>query len=147
MSITTSLPVSWTLDHIGIAVSDLENALKPYIEIAGFSLEEREALHEMGIDIAFISSSDGQVIELLAPQTTNANSALSRFLAKRGQGLHHICYRVHDINLELKRLNDSGIRCIDRQPRNGSRGTLIAFLHPDSFNGVLIEISQKIAAL
>lgn len=130
---------SWKLDHIGHAVHDLEVALKTYQERGNLQLLERESVPTHGVDVAFLESGSG-LIELLAPQSEN--SLLSRFLQKHGEGLHHLCFEVSDIESELAKLKQRGDRLVDETPRPGSRGCLVAFLHPSVFSGVLVELCQ-----
>lgn len=130
----------WTFDHIGIAVPDLEPAISMYVNTAGLTLACEETVREHGVKVAFLATQNGELIEILAP--LSEETQLSRFLQKRGPGLHHVCYKVKDIDFELSRLALAGMRLIDLQPRPGSRGTRIAFIHPSSMGGVLVEICQ-----
>lgn len=127
------------LDHVGIAVSNLDAALEEHRKHFGFQLDSREVVESQKVEIAFIRLPN-TLIELLAP--TDDTSPLARFLAKRGPGLHHLCYRVDDIVAELDRLAASGVELIDRAPRSGAHGTRIAFLHPRSMGGVLVELCE-----
>jgi methylmalonyl-CoA epimerase len=133
----TSQVQGWEVDHIGIAVADLEAAIALYTTTPGASVTLRETVVEQGVQLAFISTG-GAKLELLAP--LNDSSTLAKFIAKRGPGLHHICYRVDDIESELSRLKASGATLIDSTPRHGAGGTRIAFISPKSFNGVLTEL-------
>jgi methylmalonyl-CoA/ethylmalonyl-CoA epimerase len=130
----------WRLDHVGIAVHNLEQAINLYSRTAGTAVTLREALPAQGVELAFLNTG-GAKIELLAP--LHQNCTLARFLDKRGPGLHHLCYEVSDIKAELTRLS-SEQRCalIDSEPRHGAGGTLIAFINPRSFEGVLTELCQ-----
>lgn len=130
---------TWQIDHIGIAVSDLDKAIDHYQQTTGANPGPRESLAEHGVEIVFIEL-PGSKIELLAP--LDDQSVLTRFIQKRGVGLHHICYRVENIHAELQRLRESGYRLIDDKPRPGAGNSLIAFIHPLSCNGVLTEICQ-----
>ena len=130
-----------TLDHVGVAVADIEAAIREYETNFGFTLELREELPDHGVRVAFLNLGNTS-IELLSP-LGNAG-ALQKFMDSHGPGLHHVCYRVEDIKLELKRLEGSGVRLIDKVPRPGARHTLVAFLHPKSLGGVLTEICQYI---
>jgi methylmalonyl-CoA/ethylmalonyl-CoA epimerase len=134
---------TWHIDHIGIAVSDLDKAIDHYQQTTGACPGQREALAEHGVEIAFIEL-PGSKIELLAP--LDDQSMLARFIKKRGVGLHHICYRVENIHAELQRLRKSGYRLIDDTPRPGAGNTLIAFIHPLSCDGVLTEICEYSAS-
>lgn len=132
-----------TIDHIGIAVADLPGALKLYADTLRWVELARERNEHSGVELVFLGSAEGTTIELLAP--LHEQSQISRFLADRGPGLHHICYRVPNISTELQRLKKLGARLIDEAPRPGARNTLIAFLHPQSFGGVLTELCQYTA--
>ncbi|MFN8389764.1 MAG: methylmalonyl-CoA epimerase [Bdellovibrionota bacterium] len=127
----------WKLDHIGHAVQDLTAATAFYTETLGFSVECRETLEEQRIDIVFCRMND-TLVELLAP--LEGDKVLSSFLQKRGPGLHHICYRVASVSSELRSLSAAGVKLIDQEPRLGSRNLQVAFLHPSSCAGVLIEL-------
>jgi methylmalonyl-CoA epimerase len=131
--------ISLPIDHIGIAVSDIDQGLILYKNCAGLKLTHREILKSENIEVAFLEGA-GPTIELIS--TKEINSPLGKFLAKRGPGLHHICFRSTDIKLELSRLSALGFTLIDQTPRLGSRGKQIAFIHPKSTAGTLIEICQ-----
>lgn len=127
------------LDHIGIAVEDLDAAIQAY-ETLGFSAESIDDVPGFGVKVAFLPMESGSV-ELVQPVTDD--SAMARYLQKRGGGIHHLCFEVLDIRMALKRLEEAGVELIDKLPRNGAHGTLVAFLHPKSTGGVLIELTQK----
>ena len=129
----------WSIDHIGIAVTDLDQALRFYQMTTGAEVSLRERLDSQGVELVFIDTGEAK-IELLAP--LRPDSALGKFLQKRGPGLHHVCYRVTDIRKELKRLADMGVKLIDSEPRSGAGGTQIAFLHPSSCIGTLTELCE-----
>lgn len=131
------------LDHVGIAVTNLDSALDEHRKHFGFSLESREVISSQRVEVAFIRLPN-TLLELLAP--TDNDSPLARFLSKRGPGLHHLCYRVDDIERELTRLKSIGVELIDASPRPGAHGTRIAFLHPKSNGGVLIELCEHPSA-
>lgn len=128
---------SWRIDHIGHVVSDLQPAVDFYLKKLGFRLECEEHLSEQKLDLVFLRSEQA-LIELLCPRPDNV--ILNKFLKNRGPGLHHIAYRVPDVNTELNRLKTAGLRLIDKSARAGSRGTEVAFIHPQSTYGVLIEL-------
>lgn len=134
-----STPTTWTVDHIGIAVSDIEAAISLYASTAGASVTLREKLVDRGVELAFLNTG-GTKIELLMPLQDDTH--IARFLAKRGPGLHHICYKVDNIRKEMDRLGQLGAKLIDSTPRTGATGTIIAFLEPDSFSGVLTELCE-----
>ena len=127
------------LDHIGIAVSDLDKSIQQYVSDFGCTLKSREKIPSQKVEAVFLSGPT-TMIELLVP--TEKGSTLSKFIEKRGTGLHHLCYRVNDIEGELKRFGQLGYRLIDSAPRSGAHGTKISFLHPKSVDGVLIELCQ-----
>ena len=127
-----------TLDHIGIAVKSLD-AAKIY-EALGLSIEHIETVSTQGVRTAFLSAGDAS-IELLEP--TGPESTVAKFIEKRGEGVHHICFRVDDIEVHLARLKAQGYRLINEAPVPGAHGCRVAFLHPAAGNGVLIELSEK----
>jgi len=128
------------LDHIGIAVNDIDAALELYRDKLGFEVGAIDEVPGFGVKVAFLPLGEGQV-ELVMPVTED--SAIAKFLDKRGPGFHHLCFRVDDIRAELARLEEMGIELVDKEPREGAHGTLVAFLHPKSTGGVLIELAQK----
>ena len=127
------------LDHIGIAVEDIETAAEAY-EKLGFTVESVDDVPGYGVKVAFLPMESGAV-ELVQPVAEE--SAMAKFLAKKGQGIHHLCFEVDDIRAELARLAEAGVQLVDAEPREGAHGTLVAFLHPKSTGGVLIELAQK----
>jgi methylmalonyl-CoA epimerase len=127
------------LKHIGIAVSDLEEALAFYEEAFGLMAERIVALEERDVRVAFLPLGNTK-IELLEPL---GEGALSRFLERRGEGLHHIALGVSDIHSSLKRMKETGIRLVDKVPRPGAEGGLVAFLHPQSTRNVLVELCEE----
>jgi methylmalonyl-CoA/ethylmalonyl-CoA epimerase len=127
-----------TLDHIGVAVKSLD-AAKIY-EALGLTIDHVETVGTQGVRAAFLSTGDAD-IELLEP--TSPDSAVARFIEKRGEGIHHICFRVDDIESQLVRLKAQGYRLINEAPVAGAHGCRVAFLHPAAGNGVLIELSEK----
>lgn len=127
------------LDHIGIAVRSLD-AAKIY-EALGLKIEHTEVVASQGVKTAFLSVGDSN-LELLEP--TGPESTIAKFIEKRGEGIHHICLRVDDIEAHLARLKAEGYRLINESPVPGAHGCRVAFLHPAAGNGVLIELSEKI---
>jgi methylmalonyl-CoA epimerase len=127
------------LDHVGIAVRALDEAIPLYESIAGAVAYGRERVESQGVEVAFVGTGDGR-LELLAP--TRDDSAVARFLERRGPGMHHLCYRVPDVAAELARYRSAGARLIDDAPRPGAAGHLVAFIHPKSTGGVLLELLQ-----
>ena len=126
------------LDHIGIAVRSLD-AVKIY-EALGLTVEHTEVVASQGVRTAFLSVGDSN-LELLEP--TGPDSPIAKFIEKRGEGIHHICLRVDDIDEQLARLKERGYRLINETPVPGAHGCRVAFLHPAAGNGVLIELSEK----
>ena len=127
------------LDHVGIAVRSLDESLPLFEAIAGAPGYGRETVESQGVEVAFIGTGAGR-IELLAP--TRDDSPVARFLAKRGPGMHHLCYRVPDLAAALRDYKSRGYELIDREPRTGAHGHQVAFLHPKSTGGVLVELLQ-----
>ena len=125
------------IDHIGIAVSNLEEALKFYEGVLGMNLQGTEIVEEQKVKVAFLPVGDTE-IELL--ESTDKDGPIARFIEKKGEGIQHIAYRVDDIEKEIEEMKQKGIRMIDEVPRYGAGGAKIAFLHPKSTNGVLIEL-------
>jgi len=128
-----------TLDHVGIAVPSLDEALPLWEALVGAEGSGREAVASQGVEVVFVGSGAGRV-ELVAP--TRADSAIARHLERRGSGMHHLCYRVPDLRAALEEYAREGYDLIDREPRPGAHGHLVAFLHPRSTGGVLIELLQ-----
>lgn len=135
---STFAPGDRPLDHVAIAVSSIDTAAHLFQQISGEAGAPVEELPAQGVRVAFC----GQVelLEPLGPQTT-----VGRFLARRGQGLHHIAYRTQDLQADLDHLAAQGVELIDSKPRPGARGHLVAFLHPKSTGGVLVELVQSTA--
>jgi len=133
--------VKATLDHIGIAVSDLSQALAFYRDALGLEVEAPEEVPSQRVRAHFVPVGEA-AIELLEP--TAADSPIAKFIEKRGPGLHHVTLRVDDIRGALARLKDRGVRLIDESPREGAEGALIAFIHPASTHGVLVELKQRL---
>ncbi len=127
------------IDHTGIAVARLDEAIPFYHDVLGLSVVHREALAEQGVDAAILEVGDSHV-ELIAP--LSAESSVARFLDRHGPGLHHLAYRVRDIDAAIAALRDAGARLIDSQPRIGVRGSRVAFVHPSATGGVLTEIVE-----
>jgi methylmalonyl-CoA/ethylmalonyl-CoA epimerase len=132
-------PMLDLIDHVGVAVEDLDSALALYRDALGMTAVHREVVEEQGVEAVLLDVGDGHV-ELLRP--LSAETAVGKFLARRGPGLHHIAYRVADVEEALDQLSAAGLRLIDEHARNGIRGSRVAFLHPASTGGVLTEIVQ-----
>ena len=128
------------LDHVGIAVKDLAAAVAFYRDALGFEIEAPEEVESQRVRAHFIPAG-GSSLELL--EATAPESAIAKFVEKRGPGLHHITLRVDDIHAALAQLRDRGVRLVDPQPRAGAEGALVAFIHPSSAHGVLVELKQN----
>ena len=131
------------VDHIGIAVRKLEERQEFYMEWLGLSANrhEIEEVPEQKVRVLSIDLGGGVRIELLEP--TDDSSPIARFIEKRGEGIHHLALRVRNIRAALNRLKNEGVRLIDEKPRRGAGGNLIAFVHPKSTGGVLLELCEK----
>jgi len=126
--------------HVGVAVADLDEAISSYERLFGAELAGRQTQEQQGVEAASLVVGNGHV-ELLAPLA--ADTAVGRFLARRGPGMHHVAYEVDDISAELARLEGEGARLIDATPRRGLFGTEVAFVHPESVHGVLSELVAR----
>ena len=127
------------VDHVGVAVDDLEAALVLYRDTLGMLLVHRETVAEQGVEAALLDVGESH-IELLSP--LGPDTAVGKFLARKGPGLHHVAYRVDSVDDALAALSKAGMRLIDEQPRTGIRNSRVAFVHPSSTGGVLTEIVQ-----
>jgi methylmalonyl-CoA/ethylmalonyl-CoA epimerase len=127
------------IDHVGIAVADLDDSVERYRRTLGVEPTHRERVEDQGVEevLFAVGTSFIQLIGALGPDTP-----VGAFLSKRGPGVHHVAYRVDDIAATLARLRDEGVEPIDEVPRRGSRDTLIAFVHPKDMEGVLVELVQ-----
>ena len=141
-----------TLDHIGIAVTNITEALGFYRDALGLDIEPRKNTEQHGtaeevpsqrVRVHFIPVGES-ALELL--EATDSNSPIAKYIAKRGPGLHHITLRVDDIAAALARLKERGVRLIDDAPRPGAQGSLVAFIHPSSAHGVLVELMQALSS-
>lgn len=128
------------LTHVGIAVKKLENSSELFSKLLNTNCEHTEEVTEQKVRVSFFRIGDGG-IELLEP--TGADSPIARFIEKRGEGVHHLSFEVDDLEAEIARLKQEGFQMIDEKPRVGADAYRVAFLHPKSTNGVLVEISQK----
>jgi methylmalonyl-CoA/ethylmalonyl-CoA epimerase len=131
------------LDHVGIAVPSLDEALPVWEALVGTPGSGRERVDAQGVEVVFVGSGPGRV-ELLAP--TRADSPVARFLERRGSGMHHLCYRVPDIGAALREFREAGYGLIDEEARAGAHGHRVAFLHPRSSTGVLVELVEVTGA-
>jgi methylmalonyl-CoA/ethylmalonyl-CoA epimerase len=130
------------IDHIGVAVEEIEPALELYRDSFRLELAHREVVEEQGVEAVLLDSGENHV-ELLAP--LSPDTPVGRFLAAKGPGLHHVAYQVTDIDATLQALKNAGLQLIDQEPRTGIRESRVAFLHPRSTGGVLTEIVQPAA--
>jgi methylmalonyl-CoA epimerase len=127
------------IDHVGVAVEDLDGAIALYQDSLGMPLAHRETVESQGVEAVLLDVGEGHV-ELLKP--LGDDTAVGKFLAKRGPGLHHVAYAVEDIDKALEELKEAGIQLIDEEARVGIRGSRVAFCHPKSTGGVLTEIVE-----
>lgn len=130
------------IDHIGVAVEEIEPALELYRDSFRLEFAHREVVEEQGVEAVLLDTGENHV-ELLAP--LSPDTPVGRFLAAKGPGLHHVAYQVTDIDATLQALKNAGLQLIDQEPRTGIRESRVAFLHPRSTAGVLTEIVQPAA--
>jgi methylmalonyl-CoA/ethylmalonyl-CoA epimerase len=127
------------IDHLGVAVHDLEAAIQRWQGVLGLELAHREVVRDQGVEVAKLPVGESAV-ELICP--VDQTGSVAKFLEKRGDGLHHVCFAVADLEGALSRLKQAGVRLVDDKPRIGAGGDLIAFIHPSATNGVLTELKQ-----
>lgn len=130
-----------TLDHIGIAVGDVNAALAFYRDALGLEIDGTEDVPSQRVRAHFVPVGEA-TLELL--EATSPDSPIAKYVEKRGPGIHHVTLRVDDIHAALDRLKARGVRLIDQEPRPGAEGALIAFVHPASTHGVLVELKQRL---
>jgi methylmalonyl-CoA/ethylmalonyl-CoA epimerase len=145
MGLMTSAPAGpagllTEIDHVAIAVHDLEAAIQYYADVYGATVDHREIVESDGVEEALLKVADSY-IQLLTP--TREDSPVAKYLEKRGEGLHHIGYRVADCAVALEAVKAAGGKVIDQAPRPGSRGTTVAFIHPKTTFGTLVELVQE----
>jgi methylmalonyl-CoA/ethylmalonyl-CoA epimerase len=128
------------IEHVALAVADLEAAIRLYKDVWGLPLEHRETVEEQGVEEAMFRLGDSY-LQLMAP--LGPDTVIGKFIEKRGEGLHHIAYEVDDIESALAELKKTGAHLIDETPRPGSRNTRVAFVHPKENRGVLVELVEK----
>ena len=128
------------IEHIGIAVSNLEEAIKTYEQLLGTPCYKQEEVSSEGVKTAFFQVGESK-IELL--EATTETSPIASFIAKKGQGIHHIAFDVTDIESSMAELKNQGFQLLNEQPKSGADNKLVAFLHPKSSNGVLVELCQE----
>ncbi len=127
------------IDHIGVAVEDIDEAVTLYRDRLGMHEQHRETVEEQGVDAVLLEIGEGHV-ELISPLA--ADTAVGKFLERYGPGLHHVAYQTDDIDARLDELREAGLRLIDEEPRTGIRGSRVAFVHPKATGGVLTEIVE-----
>jgi methylmalonyl-CoA/ethylmalonyl-CoA epimerase len=127
------------IEHIGIATPRLEEALRFWRDALGLEVRHTETVEEQGVRVAMLPAGEPR-IELLEP--TGADSPVAKFIERRGPGIHHVAVRVPDIRAALSRLKEGGARLVDEEPRRGAGGCLVAFVHPSSSGGVLLELVE-----
>lgn len=128
------------IEHIGIAVSNLEDAIKTYTELLNTPCYKTEEVASEGVKTAFFQIGDSK-IELL--EATHDDSPIAKFIAKKGQGIHHIAFDVTDIEASMATYKEKGFQLLNETPKNGADNKLVAFIHPKSANGVLVELCQE----
>lgn len=130
------------IEHVAIAVADLDAAVEHYGRVWGLEVSHRERVEDQGVEEAMLPLGDShlQLLGATSPETT-----VGRFLERRGEGLHHIAYEVEDLEAALEDLRRRGVELIDETPRRGGRGHMVAFVHPKSNHGLLVELVQKAA--
>jgi methylmalonyl-CoA/ethylmalonyl-CoA epimerase len=129
------------IEHIGIAVADMEQAVKTYEQLLQTPCYKKEQVASEGVKTAFFQLADSK-IELL--EAMNEDSPIAKFILKKGEGIHHIAFEVEDIVAEMKRLSALGYQVLNEQPKRGADNKLVCFLHPKSAHGVLVELCQEI---
>jgi methylmalonyl-CoA/ethylmalonyl-CoA epimerase len=131
------------IDHVGIACRSLDAAVERYTGVFGLTVTSQEVNHEQGVREAMLATDSGSsYVQLLEP--LSEDTPVGKFLARRGEGLHHVGYVVADVTTALAEIGGAGVRLIDSQPRHGSLGASIAFLHPGDLGGVLTELVQPL---
>lgn len=128
------------VDHIGVAVKNLDETLKFYKDVLGLELHGTEVVEEQKVKVAFLPVGDTEV-ELL--ESTDENGPIARYIEKKGEGMQHIAFRVDNIEKAIEEMKEKGIRMIDEKPRYGAGGAKIAFCHPKSTHGVLVELCER----
>ena len=129
------------IDHIGIAVTDIDEAVNTYERLLGRECYKREIVEDQKVDTAFFRTGQSKV-ELLG--ATNEESVIAKYVSKRGEGMHHVAFEVEDIHAEMDRLQKEGFTLLSKEPKQGADNKLVAFVHPKDNNGVLVELCQSI---
>ena len=128
------------IEHIALAVADLDAAVAHYADVWGLEVSHRERVEDQGVEEAMLPLGES-FLQLLGP--TGPDTTVGKFIAKRGEGLHHIAYEVDDLGTSLAALKEKGVPLIDEAPRLGGRGHMVAFVHPKGNHGLLVELIQK----
>jgi methylmalonyl-CoA epimerase len=128
------------IDHVGIAVKDLAAAIKFYEGLLGLKVTDTEVVEDQKVKVAFLPTGDSEV-ELL--ESTTSEGAIAKYIEKNGEGIQHIAFRVDNLAERLADLKEKGVRLIDEKPRRGAGGAMIAFLHPKSTSGTLVELCER----
>ena len=134
--------MSFSLDHIGIAVKSIQESLAFYVIALGLKVSKVETVTDQQVNVAFLDTGSCH-IELLEP--TSEDSPIAKFISKRGPGIHHVCLQVNELAKLLPQLESLGFILIDKEPRQGAENKMIAFVHPKSTGGVLLELSEPMA--
>lgn len=129
------------IDHVGIAVSNLEEAIETYEKLLNTDCYKQEVVKEQKVNTAFFQTGESKV-ELLG--ATSPDSVIATYIEKKGEGMHHVAFEVDDIRAEIKRLKDEGFTVLNEEPKKGADNKLVAFVHPKDNNGVLVELCQSI---
>lgn len=129
------------IDHIGIAVKDLEESLKKWKELFGAKIGAVEEIKERGVKVAHLEFDEGPTVELVA--SLDENSTIEKFIRNRGEGIHHFSFLVEGIEKLTEELRNRGVQFIQEKPQKGAEGSKIAFIHPSHLNGVLLELKEK----
>jgi methylmalonyl-CoA/ethylmalonyl-CoA epimerase len=139
---TGESPLGKRIDHIAIVVQDLDAALRVYRDILGLPLERVEEVPAEKVKVAFLPLPEGDgEVELVQP--TADDTGIARYLAKRGEGMHHICFEIDDIQAAMAKMTASGLQVLEEEPRVGSQGQKYVFIHPKTAHGVLIELYER----
>ena len=129
------------IDHIGIAVKDLDAGIKKWCELFGLPQPKKEKMEERGVEVAALYTGKGPSVELISP--AGENSPVEKFLKTKGEGIHHFCLLVENLDEAILKLKQDGVSFIQPEPVKGTAGSRIIFIHPQNFNGVLIELKEK----
>jgi len=130
-----------TLDHLGIAVKNLDESIKKWCGVFGLPPPQKEKMEERGVEVAALNIGKGPSVELIAP--AGNDSPVEKFLRKKGEGIHHFCFQVENLDKKIQELKSKGIRFVQSEPVSGASGSRIIFIHPENLNGVLIELKEK----